>query len=364
MNTLRLIKSNYTYADFSTNLSPALERALDERVSGNTVSLNIFPQDSFTVGFLDDPEKSLDLKYCEQQKIVVRRRKNAGGAIFGAKGAAFICFYLDRRIPWVPVKTVKDLFPFFLKILADVLNEQYGLATAYRPLNDIEVGGRKIVATSARLENDIMTLRCLLNVKPTNREVLSKAVIAHAEKFKDKKTKTVGERFTCLEEETARTIADSELEDITLKVVARAFGPNVTLLNDEMTELEKKYAEEMHRECTSEDWFYANSEKVRFKEIPPDVKKVEGLHKAPAGLIRFILLVKGDRIHDLIITGDFHPAPYSVLKDMENALRKKPIDIEEIKKEITKVYSLPDVEIAGTDVQDFITACEKAISNL
>ena len=56
MNTLRLIRSNKTYADFSTNMSPAIERALEERISENTVVLNIFSQDSFTVGFLDDPE--------------------------------------------------------------------------------------------------------------------------------------------------------------------------------------------------------------------------------------------------------------------------------------------------------------------
>jgi hypothetical protein len=50
-----------TYADFSTGASPALERGVMEGTSPNTVVLNVAPEDSFTVGLLDDPEKAIDL---------------------------------------------------------------------------------------------------------------------------------------------------------------------------------------------------------------------------------------------------------------------------------------------------------------
>ena len=359
MNTLRLIRSNYTYADYSTNLSPALEQALEERISENAVVLNIFPQDSFTVGFLDDPEKCLDLEYCDRAGIAVRRRKNAGGAVFGAKDSAFLCFYLDTRLPWIPVRTIKNAFPFFLTLCSDLINEKFGIKSSYRPLNDIEIDGRKLVATSARLEQDILTLRCLINVSPTDRNVLSRAVIAHAEKFKDKKTKTVGARFTCLEEEAGRKIHEADLLDLTAGIVAQVFGSRVTLSPGAMTDRERAYAAEIHEQC-----FYANSERMRFREIPEGLRKAEGLHKAPAGLIRFTLLLEGNRIRDLIITGDFHPTPYRVLKDMEAALRGKDIDIHNIQNELARVYYRHDVEIAGTEFNDFMAAFNKAINNL
>ena len=64
MEELRFIKTEYTYADFSTSVSPAIERALEQGQAKGTVVLNIFRGDSFTVGFLEDPEKCLDLNYC------------------------------------------------------------------------------------------------------------------------------------------------------------------------------------------------------------------------------------------------------------------------------------------------------------
>lgn len=86
MSVLRLIEADYTYADFSTSLSPAIELALEQRKAPNTVVLDIFRAGSFTIGVLEDPEKSLDLDYCRQENIVVRRRQNPGGAIWGPAG--------------------------------------------------------------------------------------------------------------------------------------------------------------------------------------------------------------------------------------------------------------------------------------
>jgi len=364
MNVLRLIRSNKTYADFSTNIAPAIERAMEERLSENTVVLNIFSQDSFTVGFLDDPEKCLNLDYCKQKNIVVRRRKNPGGAVFGAKGSAIICLYLDTRLPLIPIKTIKDTFPFFLTRFSDTLNTIFELNTSYRPLNDIEINGRKLVATSAKLENDILTMRVLLNVCPTNRNILNNAVIAHAEKFKDKKIKSVGQRFTCLEEEIGRTIKEPDFLHLTTEFIEKIFGKDVELSFAELSDIEQKYAIEQQKEYTSEEWFYANSERERFKTIPSDTIKIEGLHKAQAGLIRVTLLLINDRIYDIIITGDFHPTPYKVLNDMENSLRGKKIDIEEIKNELGSIYNQPNVDITGTTMEDFILPFKKAFQQI
>jgi len=93
---------------------------------------------------------------------------------------------------------------------------------------------------------------------------------------------------------------------------------------------------------------------MRFKNVPGDAIKVNGIHKAPAGLIRVILLICQNRIYDLIITGDFHPTPYQVLRDMEDVLRGKECNIEVIRKAVKQIFDRPDVEIAGTEIQDFV----------
>ena len=364
MQKLRFIKTEHTYADFSTSISPAIELALEQRQAKGTVVLNTFRGDSFTVGFLEDPEKCLDLDYCTREKIVVRRRQNAGGAILGPDGAALIVINVDTRLPWVPLKTIEDAFRVTLTNLADAVRELFTIEAVYRPLNDVEVEGRKLIATSARLEKDILTMRLLINVVPTNRDVLTKAIRTSIEKIQDKKIKDAGARFTCLEKETGKKLTDPDLAAITNKTIDKVFGKGVKLVSGELSKLEKEYAAEYQRKYTSEEWFYANSECMRFKEIPSDAIKTEGRHKAPAGLIRVTLLIREKNIHDLIITGDFHPSPYQVLQDIENALRGKEVNMAAIQNKIQQIFDRPDVEMAGVKVTDFMQAFTKAFHEI
>ena len=182
MKKCRFIRTRYSYADFSTTISPSVELALEQRKAPNTVILNIFNEDSITVGYLDDPVKSLDLEYCRNARITVRRRQNNGGAVFGAKGSAIICLMVDMRLGWAPFKNIREAFSVLLVDLSVVIQEIFGIDAVYRPLNDIEVDGKKLVATSARLENDILTVRLIVNVAPTNRSVLDKAIKLSPEK--------------------------------------------------------------------------------------------------------------------------------------------------------------------------------------
>jgi hypothetical protein len=103
---------------------------------------------------------------------------------------------------------------------------------------------------------------------------------------------------------------------------------------------------------------------MRFKEIPSDAIKTEGRHKAPAGLIRVTLLIRQNRIHGLIITGDFHPSPYQVLRDMEDALRGKEVNIGAIQSKIQQIFDRPDVEMVGVEVTDFMQAFTKAFDQI
>ncbi|MFH1954682.1 MAG: hypothetical protein ABIL06_24095 [Pseudomonadota bacterium] len=363
MEQLRLIKTGYNYADFSTSISPAIELALEKREAASAVVLDVFRGGSFTSGFLDDPEKALDLDYCKQEGIVVRRRQNAGGAIWGPDGGALIVLYVDTRLPWVPMKTIKEAFGITLNRLAESVRELFGIEAVYRPINDVEVEGRKLIPTSARLEKEILTMRLLVNVVPTDPNILKKAIITPPEKTQDKKIKDPGARFTCLEMEAGRKISYSDLLALTSKTVEKVFGSGVELIPGELSDLEKEYAAQYQEKYISDEWFYSNSECMRFKEIPPDAVKCEGRHKAPAGLIRVTLLIVNDRIHDLIITGDFHPSPSRVLRDMEDKVRGKACNTEVIGDEIRRIFDRPDVEIAGTEVGDFMGAFSMAFRN-
>jgi lipoate-protein ligase A len=361
---IRFIRTGHNYADFSTSVSPAVERAVGEGVAGCTAVLNIFRGDSFTIGVFEDPEKSLDLDYCRAQGIVVRRRVNPGGTIWGADGGAMLVLYLDTRLPWIPLKTVKDGFEITLTHLAGAVRELFHLEARYRPLNDVEVSGRKLIATSAKLEKGILTMRLLINVAATNPDIMRKAIRTPPEKVQDKQIKDVGARVTCLENETGRRVEESELETLAVKTVEGVFSGRAVLVPGDLSDTEKRFASEYQATYISDDWFYENSERSRFKDIPDGAVSVEGRHKAPAGLIRVTLLVHENAMHDLIITGDFHPSPYGVLKDMEDVLRGKPCRKEIVEAELSRIFSRPGVEIAGTVPADFVAAFAGAFHKL
>ncbi|MBU4566904.1 MAG: lipoate--protein ligase family protein [Desulfarculus sp.] len=362
MKQLRFIKCDYSYADFSTSISPAVEKGLDSGVAPNTVLLNVFSTDSITSGYLDDPEKAIDLEYCAQTGIVVRRRQNTGGAVFGPKGGAFLCLYLNPKEMGVPLTNIKDAFRVSLNAIAEALKELWGLEARYRPLNDVEVEGRKVVPSSARLENGILTLRLLINVVNTDRDVLRKAIITNPVKVQDKAIKDIGQRFTSLENELGREITTEDLEELSRLTIHKMFGGEISLAPGELTPEEEGFLKDYQDTYNSEEWFYGNSERLRFGQSPAEAVKSEGCQKAVAGLLRVTLLSKDDLIEDLIVTGDFHPSPYRVTLDVEDALRGKPRDLEVVRKELERIYARPDVEMTGIEIDDFLAAFGKAFS--
>ena len=167
----RLIVDNNSYADFSVSVSPAVEKALVNGESPPTIYLNIFDRDSITIGVNEDPEQVLDLDFCRSNDIDFRRRVNGGGAIYTGTGSAFMVYFIPTTHPDVP-ETTAEAFPKILTAFAETLSKQFGFAAAeYRPLNDVQVEGRKLVPTSLKIENGVMTFRFVVNVKEMNTAV-------------------------------------------------------------------------------------------------------------------------------------------------------------------------------------------------
>jgi len=364
MPYIRLLKSDYTYAELSTSLSPSIEKALEERQAPCTLIVNFFSADSITVGVLEDPEKSLNLDFCREKGILVRRRQNPGGAVFANEGSAMICLYLDLDKPWVSFQNIREAFPFYLERMSLAINAVFGLDTRYRPVNDIEVRGRKLIATSARLENRVLTLRSVINVVPADRDVMCEAIIARPEKFQDKTCKNGGSRFTCFQEELGRLIQKSEIEEMVIRTMRDVFGSDTEIVEGELSPLEMNYLNAYQQKFSSEQWYYANSERVRFANASPSAKKIEAFHKAPAGLMGIVLLVHEGVVHDVILLADFHPSPFSVMNHIENALRGQPLDTDTLVNSIKQQLDIPGVEIPGTELSDFAALLDKAFKQV
>lgn len=358
---LRFVKMKVTYAEFSSKISPAVERAVEERKAPSTVILDTFPEDSITIGYFEDPEKCLDLDFCKEAGIEVARRRNTGGAILGAKGSGFMVLSVDTREQWVPMKSLSKGFEVGLTAMAKAIRETLGIEACWRPLNDVEVRGRKVVASSARLENEVLTLRLVFNVSTPDRKILERALKVPAEKMRDKNVKSPSERVTSLKEELGRELTETELVELVRKTLEGMFGQDVLLEDGEMTPLEKEYAKEFERNYGCGEWFWGRSTRERSKLVPNRAKCVEGLHKAQAGLLRTTLWIANGRIVEVLITGDFHAKPLETIEELERVLVGREADIDSLLEGVRSIMRSPEVELPGLTEEDFLCCLSKAL---
>ncbi|HTR11318.1 MAG TPA: hypothetical protein VMJ11_32615 [Paraburkholderia sp.] len=359
----RLLVGNHSYADFSISVSPAVERAVAEKLAPPTVYLNIFNEDSITVGVNEDPNQVLDLAFCRSNNVLARRRVNGGGAIYAGRGSAFLAFYLPLGLPGVP-DTAAQAFPTILGHVAEALHDVFGVQAAYRPLNDVEIDGRKLVATSLKIEGGVLTFRILLNVKAIDTAIAARAMPMAPEKVKDKKYKDLGSRYTYLEQELGREVNADELSAWVRACVRRTFGEVVlepgALAGDELA-----FARQYERELHEESWFHEKSEATRYAPLTlAGDRIVRGREKAPAGLIWLSLLVREGTVVKAIVNGDWHPRPLASVAWLEDGFTGLAATREACAAHIEAFLARTDVEFAGVEPIHVITALDKALAEL
>lgn len=359
----RFVHGAHSYADFSISVSPAVERAVAEASVPPTVYLNVFNEDSITVGVNEDPEQVLDLPFCRSNNVLTRRRVSSGGAIYAGRGSVFLALYLPTGLPGVPDTSAKA-FPTVLGHVADALREVFGLAASYRPLNDVEIDGRKIVATSLKIEDGVLTFRILLNVKAIDTAIAARAMPMAPEKVKDKKHKDLGSRYTYLEQELGREVQAEELSRWAKDCVRRCFG-DVALEEGTLGAQEAQYARQSARELNDESWFHEKSEATRYGPLlRAGDHVVRGREKAPAGLIWLSLLVRDGMVQRAIVNGDWHPRPLRSVAWLEDGFAGLAATREACGAHIEAFLARTDVEYAGVEPAHFLTALDKALAGL
>ncbi len=356
----RLIVDHNAYTDFSVSVSPAVERAVARGTAPPTVYLNIFDRDSLTIGVNEDPTQVLDLDFCRAAGIEVRRRVNGGGAIYAGAGSIFICFYLPTSLPGVP-QTAREAFPQVLGAVAETLRRRYGVPANYRPLNDVEVEGRKLMPTSLKIEDGVMTLRILINIGPMDVETAAKAIPLPPEKVKDKVHKDMSSRSTNLEREAGRSFSEAELEQLTREVTEDAFGVRA-LARQPLGSAERADAADLRARLGSDAWLYGKTEAVRFGALE-GARVGRGRVKAPGGLIWTALKLRDGRVEAAIVNGDWHPRPTESIEWLEQALTGCPAEADALAARVETFLARSDVEFAGIEAEHLSAALRRSLDD-
>ncbi len=362
MSGWRLVLDRGSYADFSISVSPAVEKAVARGEAPPTVFLTVFDSDSVTIGVNEDPEQVLDLAFCRAHGISFHRRVNGGGPVYAGAGSCFLVYFLPLTHAAVP-ETTAEAFPKLLGAVARTFAERYRFPARYRPLNDIEVEGRKLVPASLKIENGVMTLRLVINVKPIDTVLAGKAMPMAPEKVRDKPLKDLTSRFTWLERETGRAIDARELAEFAIAATARAFG-ETGLVRGTLSARERGYAQAFRSAFATEEWLYGKSERSRLAGLLRRGDTIgRGREKAVGGMIRATLAVGAGRVRAAIVNGDWHPRPIESVAWLEDALGGVEAAPGPLRAAVEGFLARSEVEFAGIVAEDLMVALRKALED-
>jgi lipoate-protein ligase A len=335
----------------------AVATARGRNIVGDTL-IFCYPRSPLvSLGYHQQIEKELDIEFCRDNAIPFVRRILGGGAVYLDHGQLFYQLIIGPENPVLP-GNVAEAFRFFLQAPIWAYHS-LGIDAEYRPVNDIQVHGRKISGNGAATTAEgvfVLTGNIMLSFDYEN---MVRVLKVPSEKFRDKTYKTLKEYLSTASRELGREVTSDEAKKALKSAFEKLLGEQLragTLVPEE-----RKLMSELRVRYLSQDWLYMPESRHpgitgRTLKISEGVSIIENVHKAPGGLIRTTVKVEGERIADVLISGDFSLFPREKTAIIEQALVGSALDKKDMLRRIIDVYSEHSLESPGITPEDFALA--------
>jgi len=309
------------------------------------------PLDPFvSIGHHQDARTEVDLGFCREAGVPVYRREIGGGAVYLDEGQTFWhTIFHQSRVP----TTLADIYTKFLEGPVLALNRM-GIPAVHRPVNDIQVGGRKIGGTGAATVGESMIVAGSL-MFDFNYELMVRVLRVPSEKFRDKMYSTMKEYLTTINRQLGDD-APSREEGVRILIECFSETLDTELVFDEPRPDELTAIADQEERIASAEWLHLDGlppsgDKVKIAE---GVDVVEGVYKAPGGLIRASVAVRDGAIDGILLSGDFFMEPAESLHDLQDAL----VGVEHSEDAVLAVVkaTLNTVDAPGLDATDITAA--------
>lgn len=347
---LKLTFSSYARAAL---YMPTILNLRSENKIPNTLAMISFEKPAVCLFYYNDPDKEIDLDFCRDHDIDVGRRDTGGSPYWMDPGTVAVILCFDRREVDDFPTSLPEAYRFLIEGCANSLSRKFFLPFIYRPLNDLEIKGRKISGHTLTFQGDICRFTAGPQICRPQLDLMTKALKPLPEKFADKEAKSIAERITSFQDVLGRVPLFEEIYEAYLEAFQERL--RVAFRPGELNEEEKAMLAQREKTDFSPDWILAMKEEKKIGPIPAGAKRGEFTIKVPQGpLIRVIALIGGSKLLKISITGSIHCVPVKIIEEMESALQGTIIAEEQIRKIVQSYFSKPGVQIAGTTAEDFI----------
>jgi|GEM_PF-1210441 len=334
----------------------------------NTVVFSIPGKPTVNVGYYQDVEKEVNLDLCDKLGVEVVRRFGFGGGalLYDENSRLFHIIVESDRFP----RDYLELMAYSSKGLLRAV-QNLGIEATFVPINDVLTeSGKKIgMCSNFRTDFDNVTYVTLSLHRNVDVDLAMKLITPPAEKFKDKVAKSVKERITTISEALGHLIPSEQLLEATKKGFQEAYG--IEFYEGELTAEELAYYREAFKRNSSKEFLYRYSEGVKFKEELASLEKgmlrrSEFIHKGKK-LIRVVSLTDGEKIRNIMISGDYYAYPWDITDRVESILIGTPLrDRELIRRKISDKFRETEGELALIPVEELtetvLSCLEKAES--
>jgi len=223
----------------------AVEEAVAQAVAigAAPTTLRFWRNDNaIVIGAFQCVSLEIRLQECIKYGVKVVRRFTGGGAVYHDIHNLNYAISFRRPSP-IPGD---DIFKGYQKVGEAVIAglRELGVEADFVPINDIQVGGRKISGMAGTLTKNLLFVHgCIL--VGSNIEILSKVLNVPREKLEAKGAKTVRARVTTLKDELKREVSIDEVKKALLKGFEKAF--DAEFVPGELTSWERNRIKELYK---------------------------------------------------------------------------------------------------------------------
>lgn len=289
----RLLEDGITDPFLHFAVEETLLRRVSEGRSRPTLRLRQVEPCVF-VGVFQDPREDADIEYCRRQGIPIVRRPNPGGAVYQDQGSFCYSAFFPRHPTFeaLGILETRELYRVMGELVVGWC-ASFGVPAKAAPVNDVEIGGRKVYG-SAQVELGPAVVHSGTFLVGTDIDAMASALRPSRLKYADKGFSSVRSRVLNLSEALGRPVEIRVAMDHLLEELARRLP--IDLTPGPLTPEESSEARAL---CEAK---YGRAEWTFPTRKPFSTSLAT---RARSGVVVLELELEGPRIAELAVRGDF-----------------------------------------------------------
>ncbi len=205
---LKLTFSSYARAAL---YMPTILDLRSENKIPNTLAMISFEKPAVCLFYYNDPDKEIDLDFCQHHDIEVGRRDTGGSPYWMDSGTIAVILCFDRQeVDDFPI-SLPEAYRYLIEACANYFSRKFSIPFLYRPLNDLEVRGRKIAGHTLTFQGNICRFTAGPQILPSRLDLMTQTLRPLPEKFADKEAKSIAERITNFQDVLGRSPSFEEI---------------------------------------------------------------------------------------------------------------------------------------------------------